>query len=202
MFVYIIDTDSICYTYLCSTPPHLTVCMLEPSCVHTDMHKQFKPSECILCWRGSLHLSRFVSLDGVGELQVCHHKLLLHPKALKIFLWRKWSGRKLGSKIHSLKIFDMFTNTFDTFAASEHCLVFTMYPSTLFQTQPVPNPISYYIHRSPWWFHRFETLSNHLIELIFPFFTFFGRRMCMVNGVIQILFQVPPAIYQPYRAWL
>lgn len=59
-----------------------------------------------------------------------------------------------------------------------------------YETQPVPNPMSYYMHRSPWWFHRFETLSNHLIELIFPFFTFLGRRMCMINGAIQILFQV------------
>uniref|UniRef100_A0A672IM32 Lipase maturation factor n=1 Tax=Salarias fasciatus TaxID=181472 RepID=A0A672IM32_SALFA len=59
-----------------------------------------------------------------------------------------------------------------------------------YETQPVPNPISYYLHRSPWWFHRFETLSNHFIELIAPFFTFMGRRMCAVNGAIQILFQV------------
>ncbi|KAM8887924.1 lipase maturation factor 1 [Synchiropus picturatus] len=59
-----------------------------------------------------------------------------------------------------------------------------------YETQPVPNPISYYLHRSPWWFHRFETLSNHFIELIAPFFTFMGRRMCIVNGAIQILFQV------------
>ncbi|XP_054454816.1 lipase maturation factor 1 [Anoplopoma fimbria] len=59
-----------------------------------------------------------------------------------------------------------------------------------YETQPVPNPMSYYMHRSPWWFHRFETFSNHLIELIFPLFTFLGRRMCMVNGAIQILFQV------------
>uniref|UniRef100_A0AAX7TR68 Lipase maturation factor n=1 Tax=Astatotilapia calliptera TaxID=8154 RepID=A0AAX7TR68_ASTCA len=59
-----------------------------------------------------------------------------------------------------------------------------------YETQPVPNPMSYYIHRSPWWFHRFETLSNHFVELIVPFFTFLGRRLCMVNGAIQILFQV------------
>lgn len=65
---------------------------------------------------------------------------------------------------------------------------FTLCPYT--QTQPVPNPMSYYMHHFPWWFHRFETLSNHLIELVFPFFTFLGRRMCMVNGAIQILFQV------------
>uniref|UniRef100_A0A8C5HCM9 Lipase maturation factor n=1 Tax=Gouania willdenowi TaxID=441366 RepID=A0A8C5HCM9_GOUWI len=59
-----------------------------------------------------------------------------------------------------------------------------------YETQPVPNPMSYYMHRSPWWFHRFETLSNHFIELIAPFFTFMGRRMCMINGALQILFQV------------
>ncbi|XP_015239114.1 PREDICTED: lipase maturation factor 1 [Cyprinodon variegatus] len=59
-----------------------------------------------------------------------------------------------------------------------------------YETQPVPNPMSYYMHRSPWWFHRFETLSNHFIELIAPFFTFLGRRMCSFNGAIQILFQV------------
>lgn len=59
-----------------------------------------------------------------------------------------------------------------------------------FQTQPVPNPVAYYMHRSPWWFHRFETLFNHFIELVVPFFIFLGRRMCMVHGVLQILFQV------------
>ncbi|XP_056221146.1 lipase maturation factor 1 isoform X1 [Seriola aureovittata] len=59
-----------------------------------------------------------------------------------------------------------------------------------YETQPVPNPMSYYMHRSPWWFHRFETLSNHFIELIVPLFTFLGRRMCMVNGALQILFQM------------
>ncbi|TRY83762.1 hypothetical protein DNTS_025256, partial [Danionella cerebrum] len=58
------------------------------------------------------------------------------------------------------------------------------------QTQPVPNPVSYYLHQSPWWIHRLETLGNHLIELLLPLLTFMGRRMRMVNGAGQILFQV------------
>ncbi|XP_037588170.1 lipase maturation factor 1 isoform X3 [Cebus imitator] len=58
-----------------------------------------------------------------------------------------------------------------------------------YETQPVPNPMAYYLHRSPWWFHRFETLSNHFIELLVPFFLFLGRRACVVHGVLQILFQ-------------
>ncbi|XP_039205695.1 lipase maturation factor 1 isoform X2 [Crotalus tigris] len=57
-------------------------------------------------------------------------------------------------------------------------------------TQPVPNPVAYFMHWSPWWFHAFETLFNHFIELVVPFFVFLGRRMCIVHGVLQILFQV------------
>lgn len=65
------------------------------------------------------------------------------------------------------------------------------------QTQPVPNPMAYYLHRSPWWFHRFETLSNHFIELLVPFFLFLGRRMCILHGGLQILFQVGCAKVPP-----
>ncbi|KAM3662114.1 lipase maturation factor 1 [Ammospiza maritima maritima] len=59
-----------------------------------------------------------------------------------------------------------------------------------YETQPVPNPISYFMHRSPWWFHRFETLVNHFIELLVPFFLLLGRRMVILHGLLQILFQV------------
>ncbi|XP_038677060.1 lipase maturation factor 1 isoform X3 [Scyliorhinus canicula] len=59
-----------------------------------------------------------------------------------------------------------------------------------YETQPVPNPIAYYMHRSPWWFHSFEVLTNHFIELIVPFFLLIGRRMCAIHGILQILFQV------------
>ncbi|XP_059835740.1 lipase maturation factor 1 isoform X3 [Hypanus sabinus] len=59
-----------------------------------------------------------------------------------------------------------------------------------YETQPVPNPIAYYMHRSPWWFHSFEVLVNHFIELIVPFFLLLGRRMCIVHGILQIFFQV------------
>ncbi|EHH60030.1 hypothetical protein EGM_11299, partial [Macaca fascicularis] len=58
-----------------------------------------------------------------------------------------------------------------------------------YETQPVPNPVAYYLHHSPWWFHRFETLSNHFIELLVPFFLFLGRRACIIHGALQILFQ-------------
>ncbi|XP_006897566.1 PREDICTED: lipase maturation factor 1 [Elephantulus edwardii] len=59
-----------------------------------------------------------------------------------------------------------------------------------YETQPVPNPAAYYLHRSPWWIHRTETLGNHVIELVVPFFLLLGRRMCLLHGILQILFQV------------
>lgn len=60
--------------------------------------------------------------------------------------------------------------------------------------------MAYYLHRSPWWFHRFETLSNHFLELLVPFFLFLGRRMCILHGVLQILFQVGCTKVPPLRA--
>ncbi|KAJ8317346.1 hypothetical protein KUTeg_005250 [Tegillarca granosa] len=59
-----------------------------------------------------------------------------------------------------------------------------------YETQPVPNPISYYMHQSPEIFHKFETLTNHFVELVAPFLLVFPRRLRMVGGAIQILFQV------------
>ncbi|XP_004438276.1 PREDICTED: lipase maturation factor 1 [Ceratotherium simum simum] len=59
-----------------------------------------------------------------------------------------------------------------------------------YETQPVPNPAAYFLHRSPWWVHRLETLGNHFLELVVPFFVFLGRRMCILHGALQILFQV------------
>ncbi|XP_049758782.1 lipase maturation factor 1 isoform X1 [Elephas maximus indicus] len=59
-----------------------------------------------------------------------------------------------------------------------------------YETQPVPNPAAYYLHRSPWWVHRTETLGNHVIELLVPFFLLLGRRMCILHGILQVIFQV------------
>ncbi|XP_041370268.1 lipase maturation factor 1-like isoform X2 [Gigantopelta aegis] len=59
-----------------------------------------------------------------------------------------------------------------------------------YETQPVPNPVSYYMHQEPEVFHKFETLTNHFVELIAPFLLFMGRRLCIVGGVIQSMFQL------------
>ncbi|XP_067657065.1 lipase maturation factor 1-like [Haliotis asinina] len=59
-----------------------------------------------------------------------------------------------------------------------------------YETQPLPNPLSYYLHQSPELIHKMETLGNHFIELVAPFFLILGRRMTIIGGGIQIFFQV------------
>lgn len=59
-----------------------------------------------------------------------------------------------------------------------------------YETQPVPNPMSYYMHQSPEWWHMTETFGNHIIELVLPFFTFLPRGFRMTCGFGQIMFQV------------
>jgi hypothetical protein len=60
-----------------------------------------------------------------------------------------------------------------------------------YETQPIPNPISYYLHQSPLAFHKFEVLTNHFIELIVPFLCFGPWRFLRhIGGTLQILFQI------------
>lgn len=59
-----------------------------------------------------------------------------------------------------------------------------------YETQPVPNPMSYFMHQSPEIFHKFETLMNHFIELVVPFFIFLTRPFRISCGILQVLFQV------------
>src|SRR5215471_2295001 len=40
-----------------------------------------------------------------------------------------------------------------------------------YETQPIPSPISRYLHFAPRWFHQLETAWNHFIELIVPWFS-------------------------------
>ncbi|CAD5116491.1 DgyrCDS5370 [Dimorphilus gyrociliatus] len=59
-----------------------------------------------------------------------------------------------------------------------------------YQTQPVPNPIAYYMHQEPEIMHKAETMVNHFVELVVPFMLFLNRRLVIVGGFFQILFQL------------
>ena len=59
-----------------------------------------------------------------------------------------------------------------------------------YETQPNPNPNSWFLHNNPHWFHEFEVLINHIIELgtswllIIPI-----KKINYIGALSQIIFQ-------------
>ena len=58
-----------------------------------------------------------------------------------------------------------------------------------YETQPNPNPLSWYFHQLPPWFHELEVLFNHLVELVAPWFYFGPRQLRRAAGALTVLFQ-------------
>jgi hypothetical protein len=59
-----------------------------------------------------------------------------------------------------------------------------------YETQPIPSPISRYLHFAPHWFHKFGTAWNHFIEVIVPWFSFGPRLVRTVAGLLLVSFQL------------
>ncbi|XP_066131474.1 lipase maturation factor 1 isoform X2 [Saccopteryx bilineata] len=121
----------------------------------------------------------YMSLVNVGQIWYSFgwESQLLETGFLGIFLCPLWTLSRLPRKTPTSRIV----------LWGFRWLIFRI---MLGATQPVPNPMAYFLHQSPWWVHRLETLSNHFLELVVPFFVFLGRRMCLLHGALQILFQV------------
>src|SRR5438552_5772526 len=59
-----------------------------------------------------------------------------------------------------------------------------------YETQPIPSPISRYLHFAPHWFHKFGTAWNHFVDLIVPWFSFGPRDARHVAGILLVSFQI------------
>jgi hypothetical protein len=58
------------------------------------------------------------------------------------------------------------------------------------ETQPMPNPFSWYFHRLPGRLHRVEVAANHFAQLIVPFGLFAPQPVADVAGAIIIVTQL------------
>src|SRR3984893_14509488 len=58
-----------------------------------------------------------------------------------------------------------------------------------FETQPMPNPLSWYFHWMPQGVHTVGVVFNHIAEVIVPFAYFAPQPFASIAGVITILFQ-------------
>src|SRR2546421_247741 len=59
-----------------------------------------------------------------------------------------------------------------------------------YETQPIPSPISRYLHFSPHWLLKLETAWNHFVELVVPWFSFGPRAARHIAGVLLVSFQI------------
>src|SRR5437867_4773108 len=57
------------------------------------------------------------------------------------------------------------------------------------ETQPMPNPLSWYFHHLPKRLHRLEVLGNHFAQLAVPFFLFFPQPVASFAGLVIVLTQ-------------
>jgi Lipase maturation factor len=59
-----------------------------------------------------------------------------------------------------------------------------------FETQPNPNPVSWWMHHAPPAAHAAGVLFNHFVELVVPWFVFGFRRYRHAAGVLLVALQV------------
>jgi hypothetical protein len=58
-----------------------------------------------------------------------------------------------------------------------------------YETQPMPNPLSWFFHWGPQWTKSGGVLFNHFAELLAPFGYFFPQPAARIAGLVTILFQ-------------
>ncbi len=57
-----------------------------------------------------------------------------------------------------------------------------------YETQPIPNPMSWFFHNMPVWFHKMGVLFNHFVELIVPFGYFAFQPIAWIAGSLTLFF--------------
>jgi hypothetical protein len=58
-----------------------------------------------------------------------------------------------------------------------------------FETQPMPNALSWYFHWMPHGVHTAGVVVNHIVEVLVPFAYFAAQPVASIAGIITILFQ-------------
>ncbi|WP_116949153.1 lipase maturation factor family protein [Jiangella endophytica] len=57
------------------------------------------------------------------------------------------------------------------------------------ETQPMPNPLSWWFHRLPRWAHRAEAAANHMTQLVVPYLLFAPQPVRTVAAVVVLVTQ-------------
>src|SRR3954454_4345937 len=69
------------------------------------------------------------------------------------------------------------------------------------ETQPLPNPLSWFAHHAPLAFHKLETLGNFVAQLVLPFGLFLPQPFASVAAALMIATQLYLVVTGNY-SWL
>lgn len=69
------------------------------------------------------------------------------------------------------------------------------------ETQPLPNPLSWFAHHAPLAFHKLETMGNFVAQLVLPFGLFLPQPSASVAAALMIVTQLYLVITGNY-SWL
>jgi hypothetical protein len=58
------------------------------------------------------------------------------------------------------------------------------------ETQPMPNPVSWFVHHLPQWMHRGEVLGNHIVQLGLPILLFAPQPVASIAAGLIVLSQL------------
>src|SRR5262249_26050982 len=70
-----------------------------------------------------------------------------------------------------------------------------------YETQPLPNPLSWYFHQLPKMMHRFAVLVSHVVQLVVPFGFFAPQPYSSLAGGLTVFHQLWLIISGNY-SWL
>ncbi len=112
-----------------------------------------------------------------GFLTIFAGANLSAPSALSIWMWRWLLFRiMLGAGLIKLRG--------DPCWRDLTCLDY------YFETQPMPNPLSWYFHWLPSAVHHAGVVFNHVAELVVPFGYFAPQPIAAIAGMLTIVFQL------------
>ncbi len=69
------------------------------------------------------------------------------------------------------------------------------------ETQPMPNPLSWYFHHLPKPLHKMEVAGNHILQLVVPFLLFAPQPIATVAGLAVVVHQTW-LVFSGNFAWL
>jgi predicted DCC family thiol-disulfide oxidoreductase YuxK len=154
----------------------------------------FSGPALIVCWLFYISLQ----VAGQGFMSFQWETLLLETGFLAIFLGGWWPLIRQRRPPSLLVIYLLRWLLFRLMFGSGLGKLLSGDPTWLnltaleyhYWTQPIPNPIAWYVHQLPAWFHQFSVASMLFIELVVPFLFFAPRRLRFIGGLLTIGLQL------------